>query len=106
MNINEYVGGTVDREDPIFVESNRMHSINGYVFDNLQYISMAQGEKVENNFISKTNSDKVRFYIASIGDDLHTPHFHGQPVSEMGYYKDALQTLPVTSGYYPVFTRM
>ncbi|XP_072029142.1 hephaestin-like protein [Amphiura filiformis] len=59
----------VDKEDPDFEESNLMHGMNGYVFDNLKHLEMYLGETVE-------------WYLMGIGEevDIHTVHFHGQPV--------------------------
>ncbi len=70
-------------EDPEFIESNLMHSINGYVYGNLPGLTMNSGER-------------VRWYMLDIGNevDLHTPHWHGQTVLSMGSRMDMLELLP------------
>jgi hypothetical protein len=51
-----------DLDDDDFVESNLMHSINGYVFGNQPLITLRKGER-------------IRWYVMSMGTevDLHTP---------------------------------
>ncbi len=64
-----------------FVESNLMHSINGYVYGNGPIMKMRRGER-------------VRWYVMSMGTevDLHTPHWHGNTVTTMmGMRTDVLQ---------------
>jgi FtsP/CotA-like multicopper oxidase with cupredoxin domain len=70
-------------EDPEFIESNLMHSVNGYVYGNLPGLTMKKGER-------------VRWYLLSIGTevDLHTPHWHGQTVLMMGMRTDMVELLP------------
>jgi FtsP/CotA-like multicopper oxidase with cupredoxin domain len=70
-------------EDPEFIESNLMHSINGYVYGNLPGLTMKRGER-------------VRWYMLDIGNevDLHTPHWHGQTVLFMGSRMDMVELLP------------
>jgi FtsP/CotA-like multicopper oxidase with cupredoxin domain len=69
--------------DDDFQESNLMHSINGYVFGNQPMMTMHEGER-------------VRWYVMSMGTevDLHTPHWHGNTVTEMGMRMDTVQLLP------------
>ncbi|KAM9542400.1 ceruloplasmin-like [Guaruba guarouba] len=56
----------VDKEDEEFLESNKMHAINGKVFGNLHGLTMHVG-------------DKVSWYLMGMGNevDIHTAHFHG-----------------------------
>ena len=70
-------------KNPEFIESNLMHSVNGYVYGNLPGLTMKQGER-------------VRWYMMSIGNevDLHTPHWHGQTVLLMGSRMDMVELLP------------
>jgi len=70
-------------EDPEFIESNIMASVNGFVFGNLPGLTMKLGER-------------VRWYLISIGTevDLHTPHWHGQTVLSMGRRTDMVELLP------------
>lgn len=57
----------MNKEDEGFLESNKMHVINGYVFGNLRGLEMTKGEKVD-------------WYLMGLGNevDMHTVHFHGQ----------------------------
>lgn len=86
-NIAKFLPGVADpqalKDDPEFQESNLMHSINGYVYGNLPGLTMKQGEH-------------VRFYVMAMGTevDLHTPHFHGNTVLNMGMRTDVLSLLP------------
>ena len=77
--------GSVDPEDEGFIESNLMHSINGYVFGNQPMITMHRGEH-------------VRWYVMSMGTevDLHTPHWHGNTVTVNGMRMDVVSLLPAT----------
>jgi len=86
-NIEEYAGDpeSVDLEDEGFVESNLMHSINGYVYGNQPGLDMRVGER-------------VRWYLLGMGTevDLHTPHWHGQTVEVMGMRTDVAELLPAS----------
>ncbi|XP_048190634.1 ceruloplasmin isoform X2 [Perognathus longimembris pacificus] len=56
----------VKKDDDEFIESNKMHAINGRMFGNLQGLTMHVG-------------DAVSWYLMGLGNevDLHTVHFHG-----------------------------
>uniref|UniRef100_A0A8D1C966 ferroxidase n=1 Tax=Sus scrofa TaxID=9823 RepID=A0A8D1C966_PIG len=56
----------VDKANDEFIESNKMHAINGRMFGNLQGLTMHVG-------------DEVNWYLMGMGNeiDLHTVHFHG-----------------------------
>jgi len=86
-NIEHFTGDPkgVDTEDEGFVESNLMHSINGYVFGNMPLMKMKKG-------------DNVRWYTMAMGTevDLHTPHWHGNTVLNMGMRTDVVDILPAT----------
>jgi hephaestin len=86
-NIRTYATApaTVRKDDPDFLESNRKHAINGYVFGNLPGLEMRRGER-------------VRWYLMSMGTevDLHTPHWHGNTVLAMGMRTDVVALLPAT----------
>ena len=86
-NIKHFAGDPkgVDKEDEGFIESNLMHSINGYVFGNMPLMKMKKG-------------DKVRWYLMGMGTevDLHTPHWHGNTVTVMGMRTDVADILPAT----------
>jgi FtsP/CotA-like multicopper oxidase with cupredoxin domain len=70
-NIEHFAGRprSVNPDDEDFIESNLMHSINGYVYGNLPGLTMRQGER-------------VRWYVMGMGTevDLHTAHWHAQTV--------------------------
>lgn len=59
------------------------YSINGYIFGNLPGLMMKQGEK-------------VRWYLLAMGNeiDLHTPHWHGETVSDGRDTTDVVELLP------------
>jgi|HubBroStandDraft_2_1064218.scaffolds.fasta_scaffold00799_3 hypothetical protein len=59
------------------------YAINGFIFGNLPGLSMKQGEK-------------VRWYLLGMGNeiDLHTPHWHGETVTEDGRNTDVIELLP------------
>jgi len=59
------------------------YSINGYIFGNLPGLYMQQG-------------DKVRWYLLGMGNeiDLHTPHWHGEIVTDEGRHTDVIELLP------------
>jgi FtsP/CotA-like multicopper oxidase with cupredoxin domain len=59
------------------------YSINGYIFGNLPGLYMKQG-------------DRVRWYLLAMGNeiDLHTPHWHGETVTEGGLHTDVVELLP------------
>lgn len=71
--------------DEGFVESNLMHGMNGYVYTNLPGLVMNVGER-------------VRWYQLALGTevDLHTPHWHGNTLTETGRRVDVLNLLPAT----------
>ncbi len=75
------------KADDGFIESNLMHSINGFVFGNLpvEDLTMNVGER-------------VRWYLLGMGTevDLHTPHWHGQTVLWAGMRTDIIELLPAS----------
>jgi hephaestin len=88
-NIARFTGRprTVKPDEEAFVESNLMHSINGYVFGNLplETLTMRAGEN-------------VRWYTFGLGTevDLHTPHWHGQSLTWMGMRTGISELLPAS----------
>ncbi|HZS21984.1 MAG TPA: multicopper oxidase domain-containing protein [Pseudonocardiaceae bacterium] len=72
-------------DDAGFQESNKMHSISGYVYGNGPVMTMRQGQR-------------VRWYVMSMGNevDLHTPHWHGNTVTVNGMRTDTVSLLPAT----------
>lgn len=73
------------KEDESFKESNLMHSMNGYVYDNLLGLNMKVGEN-------------VRWYQLALGTeaDMHTPHWHGNTLLSAGQRIDVVNLLPAT----------
>nr|XP_055194400.1 hephaestin isoform X5 [Nyctereutes procyonoides] len=57
----------VNLQDDTFLESNKMHAINGKLYSNLRGLTMYQGER-------------VAWYMLAMGQDidLHTVHFHAE----------------------------
>jgi manganese oxidase len=86
-NIQTYAGrpATVNPDDDDFIESNLMHSINGFVFGNMPLPTMRVGEH-------------VRWYLLGMGNevDLHTPHWHGNVVLVNGMRTDVVELLPAS----------
>jgi hephaestin len=76
---------SVKLDDEEFVESNLMHSINGYVYGNLPGLTMNVGER-------------VRWYMLGMGTevDLHTPHWHGNTGTWAGMRSDIVELLPAS----------
>jgi manganese oxidase len=74
-----------DTEDEDFVESNLMHSINGYVYGNGPVVRVSRGER-------------VRWYLMGMGTevDLHTPHWHGNTATINGMRTDVANLLPAS----------
>jgi manganese oxidase len=70
-------------DDDGFLESNLMHSVNGFVYGNLPGLTLQAGQH-------------VRWYTMALGTevDLHTPHWHGQTLTQMGMRTDATELLP------------
>lgn len=56
-----------DKYDGEFMESNKMHGINGKLYANLHGLNMAE-------------NDKTEWYLIGLGNevDMHTVHFHAQ----------------------------
>jgi hephaestin len=91
-NIQTYAEdpGSVDRKEIFqdnetgfrgFIESNLMHSINGFVFSNNPMLTMKKGER-------------VRWYIVALGNANHTPHWHAHTVLHSGTQTDTLLIAP------------
>ena len=59
------------------------YAINGFIFGNLPGLTMKQG-------------DKVRWYLLGMGNeiDLHTPHWHGETVTDGVQNLDVVELLP------------
>lgn len=86
-NINTFCTepSSVDKNDTDFQESNKMHSINGYMFGNLPGLSMCEGEH-------------IHWYLFGMGNeaDIHSAYFHGQVLTFQMYRVDTLTLFPAT----------
>uniref|UniRef100_A0AAY5L6U4 ferroxidase n=1 Tax=Esox lucius TaxID=8010 RepID=A0AAY5L6U4_ESOLU len=77
------------KEDEEFIESNKMHAINGLMFGNLLGLNMVVG-------------DKVYWYLMGMGNevDIHTAHFHGHSIdyklSGRSHRTDVYDLFPAT----------
>ncbi|XP_044526781.1 ceruloplasmin [Gracilinanus agilis] len=80
-----YEPNKVNKTDPGFVESNRMHSMNGFLFGNLPGITMCM-------------EDRVKWYFFGIGDiyGKHSIFLHGQTLDYLGHRVDTLSLLPAS----------
>ncbi|XP_057595408.1 ceruloplasmin-like [Hippopotamus amphibius kiboko] len=76
----------VDTEDPDFQNSNKMYSINGYMYGNLPGLDMCLG-------------DNVSWHVLSVGsyEDLHGIYFSGNTFTSLGARKDTIALFPHTS---------
>ena len=61
--------------------------MNGFIFDNLKHLEMYLGETVE-------------WYLIGIGEevDIHTVHFHGQPVIYQQWTKHRVDVIELFPG--------
>jgi FtsP/CotA-like multicopper oxidase with cupredoxin domain len=64
-------------------DQGQFYAINGFVFGNLPGLTMKRGEK-------------VRWYLLGMGNeiDLHTPHWHGETVTDGIRNTDVIELLP------------
>ncbi|XP_053129823.1 hephaestin [Hemicordylus capensis] len=90
-NVEKYGQGDWNpsrRQDEEFVESNKMHAINGKVYANLPGLTMYEG-------------DWVNWYLLGMGQeiDIHTVHFHAETFiyrSGRSYRADVVDLFPGT----------
>ncbi|XP_040090461.1 ceruloplasmin-like isoform X1 [Oryx dammah] len=73
----------VDTEDPNFQESNKMYSINGYMYGNLPGLDMCLG-------------DNVSWHVLSVGSsqDFHGIYFSGNTFTSLGSRDDTIFVNP------------
>ncbi|XP_034736749.1 ceruloplasmin [Etheostoma cragini] len=87
-NIRTYIktpaGGLKEDED--FIESNKMHGINGFLYGNLPGLSMCQG-------------NKIHWHLIGLGNevDMHSVHFHGQILTIQNHHTDTVSLFPASS---------
>ncbi len=72
--------------DEGFKESNKKHAINGYIFGNLDGLTMRKNQR-------------VRWYLIGLGNenDIHSAHWHGNTVLHRGQRTDTIGLLPATT---------
>ncbi|XP_036834690.1 ceruloplasmin [Oncorhynchus mykiss] len=84
-NINQFTKApkTVNKEDEDFQESNKMHSINGYMYGNLPGLTMCKG-------------DKVSWHLSGLGSeaDIHGLYFEGNRFIYRETRKDVMNVFP------------
>uniref|UniRef100_A0A8C9YQD7 ferroxidase n=1 Tax=Sander lucioperca TaxID=283035 RepID=A0A8C9YQD7_SANLU len=87
-NIRTYIrapaGGLKEDED--FIESNKMHGINGFLYGNLPGLSMCQG-------------NKIHWHMIGLGNevDMHSVNFHGQILTIQNHHTDTVSLFPASS---------
>lgn len=66
-----------------FLGSNFKFTINGYMYANMPIMTMKKGER-------------VRWYLVTLGEgvNFHTPHWHGNVVTENGQHTDVVALSP------------
>jgi len=66
-----------------FEEGSLKHTMNSFIFGNLQDLDVKSGQK-------------VRWHLIAMGTeiDLHTAHWHRQTVQENGHRTDVVELLP------------
>ncbi|KAK7889548.1 hypothetical protein WMY93_025108 [Mugilogobius chulae] len=74
------------KEDEGFIESNKMHAINGFVFGNLPGLSMCQG-------------NRILWHLMALGNevDMHSIHFHGQVLTTQNHHTDTISLFPAST---------
>uniref|UniRef100_A0A3Q1KC54 Hephaestin n=1 Tax=Anabas testudineus TaxID=64144 RepID=A0A3Q1KC54_ANATE len=74
------------KEDEDFIESNKMHGINGFLFGNLPGLSMCQG-------------NTIHWHLIGLGNevDMHSVHFHGQILTAENHHTDTISLFPASS---------
>uniref|UniRef100_A0A8C5STZ0 ferroxidase n=1 Tax=Laticauda laticaudata TaxID=8630 RepID=A0A8C5STZ0_LATLA len=87
-NVKIYIQGDWNRshqQDEEFMESNKMHAINGKVYGNLPGLEMCEG-------------DWVNWYLLGMGQeiDVHTVHFHAETFIYRSYRADVVDLFPGT----------
>uniref|UniRef100_A0A4W6F7P2 ferroxidase n=1 Tax=Lates calcarifer TaxID=8187 RepID=A0A4W6F7P2_LATCA len=87
-NIRTYITNPARglKEDEDFIESNKMHGINGYLYGNLPGLSMCQG-------------NTIHWHMLALGNevDMHSVHFHGQILTVQNHHTDTVSLFPASS---------
>uniref|UniRef100_H2VCE2 Ceruloplasmin n=1 Tax=Takifugu rubripes TaxID=31033 RepID=H2VCE2_TAKRU len=74
------------KDDEDFIESNKMHGINGFLYGNLPGLSICQG-------------NKIHWHLFGLGNevDTHSVHFHGQILTAQNRHTDTVSLSPGSS---------
>ncbi|XP_028443548.1 ceruloplasmin-like [Perca flavescens] len=87
-NIRTYISAPAGglKEDEDFIESNKMHGINGFLYGNLPGLSMCQG-------------NKIHWHLIGLGNevDIHSVHFNGQILTLQNHHTDTVSLFPASS---------
>ncbi|KAK7926166.1 hypothetical protein WMY93_008476 [Mugilogobius chulae] len=85
-NIEQFGNNQINTEDEEFVESNKMHAVNGLMYGNLRGLEMCAG-------------DRVRWYTFGLGTevDLHGVYFEGNTFEKQSTTRDTLSLFPHTT---------
>ncbi|KAM4548230.1 ceruloplasmin [Odontesthes bonariensis] len=87
-NIRTYITNPARdlKEDEDFIESNKMHGINGFLYGNLPGLSMCQG-------------NRINWHMIGLGNevDMHSVHFHGQILTTLNHHTDLVNLFPASS---------
>ncbi|NXI84973.1 HPHL1 protein, partial [Rhipidura dahli] len=88
-NIEAFTGdpSKVDENNADFMESNKMHAVNGYLYGNLPGLTMCK-------------NDRVSWHLIGLGShyDMHGVHFQGNTIDLRGTTRDGLALFPHLSG--------
>uniref|UniRef100_A0AAR2L1U4 ferroxidase n=1 Tax=Pygocentrus nattereri TaxID=42514 RepID=A0AAR2L1U4_PYGNA len=86
QNINQFGSSETDPNDEEFQESNKMHSVNGFMYGNLPGLDLCEG-------------DHVVWHTLGLGTevDLHGVYFQGNTFQQGGTTRDTLSLFPHTS---------
>ncbi len=79
-------------EDDDFMESNKMHQINGYMYGNLRGLDFCKGQRI-----------LWHTFVVGTEVDMHAIYFHGNTFEIEGSRKDTLTIFPgkfVTSRHF------
>ncbi|CAL1573460.1 unnamed protein product [Knipowitschia caucasica] len=85
-NIQQFGSSQSNPEDDDFIESNKMHAVNGLMYGNLRGLEMCAG-------------DRVRWYTFGLGTevDLHGVYFQGNTFEKQSTTRDTLSLFPHTT---------
>lgn len=85
-NINKFGSSQTNPENEDFIESNKMHAVNGLMYGNLPGLEMCAG-------------DRVRWYNFGLGTeiDLHGVYFEGNTFKKQSTTRDTLNLFPHTT---------